>query len=231
MSKPRRSATSEPPVPLAPAERTVGQVVGESIKLYAANWQRALAIGILPAIVGVVAVELGGWQAVALGAGVGSLVQTASYVLACALVCGVPLRTRQTVTAFVAGVLVFLPVPFLAVLLILPALGWLALVGLVVPAALVEGRSFRRSFSRAVELARADFAHILGGLATLAILTVLCQGAVALSLQEFSEQTERLAALLAGIVLTPLLFIGAAVLYLDQAARAERRVESRERAK
>lgn len=227
MARPRRPRSTERPAPLPPAERTVGQLVGETIRIYAAHWKRALAIGVLPAIVGVAAVELGGWRAVVLGAAVGSLVQTASYLVASALVGGVELRRPQALVAFAAGVVVFLPVPFLAVLLVLPALVWLAFVGLVVPVALIERTTLARSFGRAVELARADFAHMLGGLATLAILTVLCQGVVALTLQEFSEQTSRVAAGLAGVVLTPLLFIGAAVLYVDQEARSRPRGEGR----
>jgi hypothetical protein len=222
--RPRYPAKSETPPPLAPEERTVGQLVGEAIRLYAAHWRRAIAIGIPPAIFGVAAAEVGGWDAVALSAGVGSLVFTASYLVACGLVGGVDLRTRQTAIAFAAGVLVFVPAPFLGTLFILPALAWLALVGLVVPVALIERTSFRQSFSRAVELARVDYVHVLGSLATLAILSVLCQGVVAFALREFSEQTERIAAALAGIVLTPLLFLGAAILYVDQEARWRVRV-------
>jgi hypothetical protein len=225
VARPRYPARSETPAPLAPAERTVGQVVGEAIKLYAAHWRRALVIGVLPAVAGVAAVELGGWRGVALASGVGALVHTASFLVACGIVGGVGLRTRRAATAYVAGVLVFVPVPFLAALFVLPALAWLALLGLVVPVALIEGTPFRRSFGRAVELARADYVHVLGTLATLAILTLLSQGVVAFTLQEFSEQTERLAAILAGIVLSPLLFLGAAIVYVDQEARWRVRAE------
>jgi hypothetical protein len=220
---------------LPPESRTVGQVVAEAVRLYQANWRIAFAIGIAPAVVGVATVELGGWAAVALGASVGSLVQTAAYLVACSIVGGVGLRSRRALTAYVAGVLVFVPVPFLSVLFVLPALVWLALVGLVVPVALIEGLPFRRSFARAVELARADYVHVLGTLATLAIVTLLCQGVVAFTLREFSEQTERIAAVLAAIVLAPLLFLGAAVLYQDQEARWRARTRvadvSRARAK
>jgi hypothetical protein len=193
--------------------------VAEAVRLYQANWGRALAIGVLPAIVGVVTVELGGWASLVFGAVVGSLVYTGSYLVASAIVGGVPLRTRHALTAYVAGVLVFVPVPFLALVMILPALVWLALLGLVVPVALIEALPLRRSFVRAVQLARADYVHVLGSLATLAILTLVCQGVVAFTLREFSDQTERLAAVLAAIVLAPLLFLGAAVLYDDQVAR------------
>jgi hypothetical protein len=218
--RPRYPEKNAPlPAPLPPESRTVGQVVAEAIRLYAAHWKLGLAIGVLPALVGALTVEVGGWAAVAIGSSVGALVQTASYLIACGLVGGVGLRTRRALTAYAAGVLVFIPVPLLAVALILPALAWLALVGLVVPVALIEGRTFRRSFGRAVELARADFVHILGGLATLAIVALVSQGVVTFSLREFSNQTGRIASTLAVLVLTPLLFIGAAILYVDQEAR------------
>jgi hypothetical protein len=234
VARPRYPSQRETPPPLAPEERTVGQLVGEAIRLYAAHWRRALAIGVLPAVLGVAAVELGGWSGVALSAGVGSFVYTSSFLVASGIVGGVGLRSRHAATAFVAGVLVFVPVPFLAALFILPALAWLAFVGLVVPVALIERASFRTSFTRAVELGRVDYVHVLGSLATLAILTLLCQGVVAFALREFSEQTERIAASLAGIVLTPLLFLGAALLYVDQEARWRVRVagaEGKKRAK
>ena len=49
MPRARYPKSSGPlPPPLPPATRTVGQLVAETIKLYGANWQAALLIG-LPA--------------------------------------------------------------------------------------------------------------------------------------------------------------------------------------
>ena len=46
------------PPPLPPETRTVGQLVAESLKLYAARFWPSLALGIGPAVVGVADAEL-----------------------------------------------------------------------------------------------------------------------------------------------------------------------------
>ena len=125
--------------------------------------------------------------------------------------------------------LVFVPAPLLAAvlgLLALPALAYLAFFGWVVPAALVEGKGVRESFRRSVGLGRADYVHALGGLATLAILFYVVRLMLALLLRGGGEITERSAAGLADLVLSPMLFIGSALLYLDQAARVKVRSAS-----
>jgi hypothetical protein len=126
-------------------------------------------------------------------------------------------------TAYGAGVLVFLPAPILAQLLVLPAVAYLALVGWVVPTAVVEGLGFRESFRRAVRLARVDYVHAAGGLATIVIVFYVTRLMLALLLRAGGESTERVAAGLSDIVLSPMLFVGSAILYLDQAARAQAR--------
>ena len=59
----------------------------------------------------------------------------------------------------------------------------------------------------------------LGGLATLTMLVFVTQIVISLLLQGFADNSERAAAFLAGLVLSPVLFFGAALLYVDQAAR------------
>ena len=84
-------------------------------------------------------------------------------------------RSVRIVQPLVAGVLVFLPFPVLAAFFILPGLIWFAAVGLVVPVLALERIGFGIAFLRAFALARADFVHALGSLATLAILVFLTQ--------------------------------------------------------
>jgi hypothetical protein len=126
-------------------------------------------------------------------------------------------------------VLVFVPFPFLATVFVLPGLAWLALVGLAVPAALVEGLGVRDAFARGVRLARADYVHALGGLATLALVVFLTQAGLFFVLREYADNTRAVAGTLASVVVSPLVFLGAALLYFDQKARlgspAERRKE------
>jgi hypothetical protein len=116
-------------------------------------------------------------------------------------------------------VLVLVPVPFLAQILVFPAVVWLALFGLAVPIALYERRRLGESLGRAVTLARADFVHALGSLATLAIVGFVSALALSSLLVQFGDQARATAALLPLFLISPLIFLGAAMLYFDQAAR------------
>jgi multisubunit Na+/H+ antiporter MnhG subunit len=101
------------------------------------------------------------------------------------------------------------------------ALGWLALIGLGVPAALVERRGYADALRRGIQLARADYVHALGSLATLAITIFLTGLVIFFALREGSGQALRIAAVVALVVLAPVFVLGAAVLYVDQKARVE----------
>jgi hypothetical protein len=215
---------SQLPPPLPPETRTVGQLVAESIRLYGAHFWPSLALGIGPALIGVAAAELDGAVRVVVVIGVGPLVLAASYAGAVALVRPIG-RGRYVGVALAAGYVAFLPV-CVSRLWIFPgiylvALAWLALVGLAVPAALVERRGYADALRRGVQLARADYVHALGSLATLAITIFLTGLVIFFSLREGSGQALRIAAVLAFVVLAPLFVLGAAVLYVDQAARVE----------
>ena len=215
-----RARPREPlPEPLPPETRTVGQLVAESVRLYGRRFWRALATGIGPALLVVVGAPLDRAERLVFVVTVGTLLVTASYVGACALVSEARPR-RALGTAFACGVLAFLPVPLLVTVFVLPALAWLALVGLVVPAALIEERGLRDSFARAIELGRADYVHALGSLATLAIVAFLCQGVLFFLLRGAGESAVAIASFLANLVVSPVVFLGAALLYTDQAARA-----------
>jgi hypothetical protein len=226
----RRTTTAgrELPPPLPPAERTVGQLVAETIRTYQHHFWRALAVGVLPGLYGVAAAEVSGWHRFAF-AFAGAPVFTLSFVLATGIVSGARVRTREGARAFLVGILVYLPVPVIALAFVLPGLAWFALFGLAVPVALVERRGVRDSFARSLELSRADFAHALGGLCTLTIAVVLSQGVVFYLLRGFADNAARTAASIAGIVFSPLLFLGAAILYGDQVARVGSRRRRRRR--
>jgi len=129
--------------------------------------------------------------------------------------------TRRLLVAWVVGWIVFAPVPFLVVAFVLPALAWLAAVGLVVPVLVVEEIPAKRAFARAWQLARADYVHALGSLATLAIVVFLTQTVLAFLLRGVGGAAVDAAFVLANVVVSPLLFIGAGLLYVDQAARVE----------
>ncbi|HSC73758.1 MAG TPA: hypothetical protein VLB89_06290 [Gaiellaceae bacterium] len=217
-------ARTQAPPPLPPETRTVGQLVAESIRLYGARFWPSLALGIGPGLLGIAAADLHGAVRVVVVVGAGPLVLASSYAGAVALVRPIG-RGRYVAVALAVGYVAFLPI-CVSRLWIFPgiylvALGWLALVGLAVPAALVERRGYADALRRGIQLARADYVHALGSLATLAITIFLTGLVIFFSIREGSGQAIRIAAVLALVVLAPLFVLGAAVLYVDQAARVE----------
>jgi hypothetical protein len=220
------------PPPLPPETRTVGQLVAEALRLYGARFWPSLALGIGPAVLGTAAVELDDPARVAVVLGAGPLLLGASYAGAVALVRPVA-RGRYVAVALAVGFIGFLPL-CVARLWIFPGiyllvLGWLAFVGLSVPAALVERRGFANSLRRGMELARADYVHALGSLATLVITIFLTGLVLFFALREASDQALRVSGLLALLVLAPVFMLGAAILYVDQAARVESGPRTRRR--
>jgi hypothetical protein len=212
------------PPPLPPETRTVGQLVAEAIKLYGTRFWPSLALGVGPSLLGIGAAELDDPARAILVLAAGPPVLSASFAGAVALVQPIE-RGRCLFIALAVGCVAFLPL-WVSRLWIVPgsylvAFAWLALFGLAVPAALVEGRSFVDALRRGVELARVDFAHALGSLATLAITIFLAGLVLLFALRELSDQALRIAAFLAFVVLAPLFVLGAALLYGDQAARVE----------
>jgi hypothetical protein len=223
VARPRYPKSGGPlPPPLPPESRTVGQLVGETLKLYGDRWPVGLAIGLPAAILSSLATGFSRAETLAVIPLAGGLAVTLSFLIACAVVSGVSLRAPEARTAFLVGIVIFLPFPFLVVLFVVPGLAWFALIGLAVPATLAEGLSFRQAFRRGIELGRADFGHALGGLVTLTILVFVTQIAIAQMLQSFADNSGRIAAFLAGLVLSPVIFLGAALLYIDQRARVGR---------
>jgi hypothetical protein len=206
------------PPPLPPEERPVGQLVAEAIRLYGRRPFASVALGVGPALVNALARANGEWSLVVIPFAAGLAVST-SLVGACLLA---DARRQRPLAALAAGALVFIPVPFLAVLFILPALVWLGLVGLVVPVLVYEGGGLRDAFVRAFRLAWADYVHVLGALATLAIIVFLTQSVLFFLLRGTGDQTLTAASFIASLVVTPLLFLGVALLYFDQVARQDR---------
>ena len=213
-----RPASKPLPPPLPPETRTVGQLVAETLKVYGDHLWTSLALGIsLTLISQVNAGRETDVQVLVLAAG--APLMAASFAGASAIVGGVRPSAADAARAVVVGAIVFVPAAFLVRLFVLPAVAWLALVGLVVPVLVLERRDVRDALRRAVELARADYVHALASLATLVILFALVRLMLALLLRDLGDAGERAALGLADLVVSPLLFLGAAVLYVDQVAR------------
>jgi hypothetical protein len=214
--------TGEPrPAALPPAQRTVGQLVAESVRVYGENVVPCLAIGIAPAVLALVTAHASRRLTLVLAPTLYGALLSAGFVAACVVVLERRPAPRRLVAAWLAGWLVFVPVPLLALGFVLPALAWLAAVGLVVPVLVVEDVRVRRALGRAWRLARADYVHALGSLATLAIVVFLTQTVLAFLLRGAGGAAVDTAFVLANVVISPLLFVGAALLYVDQSARVE----------
>jgi hypothetical protein len=223
MARAARAKGRELPSPLPPERRTVGQLVGEAIRLYGANFWKGLTLGLPVVLVNALVWTGDSATSRLLVVLASALLVPVSFVAGSALATGASLRSRSALVAYVTGVLVFLPFPFLATIFVLPGLVWLALFGLAVPASLVEGLGVRAAVVRGLRLARADFVHVLGGLATLVLVVFITQAALYFILREYAENTQRAAAVLASLVVSPLLFLGSALLYVDQEARLRSR--------
>jgi len=213
-----RPASKPLPPPLPPETRTVGQLVAETLKVYGDHLWTSLALGISFTLISQVnAGRETDVQVLVLAAG--APLMAASFAGASAIVGGVRPSAADAARAVVVGAIVFVPAAFLVRLFVLPAVAWLALVGLVVPVLVLERRDVRDALRRAVELARADYVHAVASLATLVILFALVRLSLALLLADLGESGERAAIGLADLVVSPLLFLGGALLYVDQVAR------------
>jgi hypothetical protein len=211
-------STRELPPPLPPETRTVGQVVAEALRLYGRFPWLALPLGLPLAVADALALKqpVGDAILILLAA---SPFFTLAYVWASALAAGVRPAPRVWLRALALGMLVFVPAAFFFPWFALLSVAWLALAGLVVPVVMIEDLPARAAFRRAVELCRADYVHALGSLATLVIVFFLTRLSLGFLLREQADNTVRTAHFVANLVVSPILFLGAALLYFDQAAR------------
>ena len=209
-----RSSMPELPPPLPPDRRTVGQLIAETIRFYGGSFWRSLPLGLPLAFADQASIHerIPVQMLVFL---VATPLFVAGYLWACRLVLSAPISR----TAVAVAVLVWLPFPALRAVFVLPAIAWLAFIGLGVPAAMVERLGFRDALARGRRLGLADYAHALGGLAALVVVVGVAEEALAALLHTQSNNGVRLALFLSDLVLSPLLFLGGALLYVDQAAR------------
>jgi hypothetical protein len=218
-----RKGTRKPreplPPPLPPETRTVGQLVAETLSLYRRRFWPSLALGLGPAAGAIGIVLLPGYSKLFFGLTAFALLMTLSYLGGVFLAMdGRPERSALVVGAAV-GYFVFVPALFLYSLFVLPAVLWLALFGLSVPAAVIERVGFREALQRGYRLGRADYVHAAGSLATLVIVAFLTATVLFFLLRGASQLERSIAAFLSLLVISPILFLGAALLYFDQAAR------------
>jgi hypothetical protein len=198
--------------------RTVGQVVAQAIELYQRNFFRALALGIPVALTDQLIANLSYLERSAALA-VASPAFSLAYAGASVLRDGQRRTARVWCTAVLVGVVTFLPAAAFFSWFAIVAILYLGLAGHAVPAVMAERIGPRTALRRTVELGRADYVHAVGAFATLALLFALSRLALGLLLSSQADATVRVAIFLADLVLSPLLFLGAAIVYVDLAAR------------
>jgi hypothetical protein len=195
--------------------------VAESVRFYGDHFRRCIWIGVPPASLAVVTAHVSRTVALVLAPTLYGALLSGSFVYASTLALAAHPSRRRLAVAWGMGWMVFAPVPFLVLAFLLPAIAWLALVGLVVPVVLVEGVPPRDALRRAWRLGRGDFVHALGSLATLAIVVFLTQTVLVFLLRGAGGAAVTTALFLANVVVSPVLFLGAALLYVDQSARVK----------
>ena len=206
------------PPPLPPEQRTVGQLVAESIRAYQHRFWRCLPLGLPLAVADQLSIHHG----TALQAFI-YWVMTPLFVAAYVWGCRLVLDARPTLTAAALGVLIWLPFPVLRALYILPGLAWFALIGLAVPVAMVERTPFRESLIRGRRLGLVDYVHALGSISALVVVVGVAANVLGVLLHSQSDSGLRVAVFASELVLSPLLYLGSALLYLDQSARLRSR--------
>ncbi|HEY8236643.1 MAG TPA: hypothetical protein VIF85_08395 [Gaiellaceae bacterium] len=221
MARQKRRREPQPaPPPLPPETRTVGQLVAETIRLYGSRFWRSLALGVAPAAAGLVVAESPGVARLPLALTVAAVAASLSFALATGVVAGERIPRRRVAEATAFGAITLVPAVVLlglfGILGLLPAVFWLGFAGLIVPVITLERR---RSYARAFELARADLAHAVGSLATLALVGLLTAYVLFFTLRSAGTAALRASAFVSVLVISPLLFLGGALLYYDQLAR------------
>ena len=219
---------------MPPGERTVGQTIAETIRTYGDRFWPSIALGLGPAILFAIVQPLPTVLQLPVAAGAGSILMTASYIGACVIVGGNAPK-RALWNAFIVGFLIWPTVALLPLLFaatgsvwitligpFLPILLWLAYVGLSVPAAVIERLDYRYALARGIELAKADYVHVLGTMVTLVITYHLTGGVLFLLLHGSSKLQLGIAGFLATAVISPMIFLGSVLVYFDQVARLDR---------
>ena len=232
MSDPPRATPIEKPLRL-------GEIIAETVRLYGERIWAAVGVGAIAAAGFALALAIPELLAILVIA----IAFTVCYAAATRVVAGdtfvesiaqVALRSPVLVVlAAVVSVPFALAIftrpadPLAGLILLFFAVAWLVFVGLSIPVTMVERvespgwfARLGRSLHRSVELARAEFFHAVGITAALVLVYGLLGPFLSALLVGFAENGRTVAFLLSQVVLAPFFFLGLAVLYFEQTARA-----------
>ena len=210
----------------------LGELLAEAVRLYGERLWAVAGIGLFLAGALLLASLLGHLLVVI---AIVAPAVTAGYSVAVRLVLGDPAREAWAQVGLRAPILVpltvIVSVPFVLgivdVLILFFSVAWLAFVGLAIPVAMVERAPEAASWfgrvgfalTRATDLARTEFLHVLGVSAALVVIYALLGPILAVLLTGFADNGNLAATVIANGVLGPFFFLGLSVLYFEQKAR------------
>ena len=203
-------------------------MVAQGIELYQRNFWRALLLGLPVAVVDQLVTGLSiPEKSAALVAA--SPFFSLAYAGACAIRQNERPPLRVWLSAVALGVLTFLPAALLFPWFAIVSVLWLGLAGHAVPVVMAERPAPVAALRRTIVLGRADYIHAAGSFATLAILFAITRYTLGLLLASQADAAVRVAIFLADLVMSPLLFLGASIVYVDLVARVGLSREERRR--
>jgi hypothetical protein len=219
---------------VSPPDRPLklGELLAETVSVYGDHVRAAIALGLIYAgvLLAAAVVHVSVYYAVT------ALMFTMASGVAVRLVAGDTFReawaqvlVRFPVVLLLAAVvgLPFALAGFLSVLFILIAF-WLGLTAFAVPAAMIEQtrasggplKVVTYALERTLALAKIDYLHATGVVAALLIVNFVFGILLANLLVGFADNGKIVALALVQVVLAPFFFLGLAVLYFEQRARA-----------
>ncbi len=210
--------TGPPPPALPPVARTVGQVIAETFKLYGSRFWSCLALGIPIAIADPLAFDRPLAERTAVLIALSPLFALA-YAEACTIEGESRPPRRAWLAAVVLGTLVFVPAAATLGWFVLLGIAWLGVIGWVVPVVMHEELGFAAALRRALQLSRADLVHAIGSIAALVLVFGLTRNALAWVLREQADNTVKVSVFLSDLVISPVIFLGSAIVYRDLVAR------------
>jgi hypothetical protein len=210
----------------------LGELLAETVRIYG---ERIWAIAGIGAFLAGAIVIVGVSDQLFVAIAIIALAFTVSYAVAARVALGDPAAEAWAQVGLRAPILapltVIVSLPFVLgvidVLILFFSVAWLAFVGLAIPVAMIErapGASWFGQIgfavTRATDLARVEFLHVLGVSAALALIYALLGPLLGVLLTGFADNGGIAARAIANGVLGPFFFLGLSVLYFEQRARA-----------
>jgi len=233
--KQQAGSNGRPPESAGPLDRPLrlGDVLAETTRLYGSRIWAALGLGAVTAGTFVAGLILPAAAAIALLA----LSLAACWAAATRIVAGdsfgeawaqVAVRIPALLVLTVVATVPFALALSQQLVLVVFAVLWLAGTGFAIPVSVMERPAEPLDFlhrlgwllRRSLTLARAEYLHAAGVIAALVILYLFLSAILFGALRGFAEQADVAAAAIAQVVLAPFFFLGLAVLYFEQRARA-----------